>query len=441
MAVRTHHSPSDSTAKYDLSNHPMYSPSLFLANNIDSSSYASSSSSSSSSMPTSPKHQCLDAQMQLDTSRPVYNLNNHPEYPPGLEPTLTQFGFPYPLSQSPISDSATLVFWERDFNLQKDSQNYDFSPASAPHPILPNPYSRRSSLSLDPHAIPFIPNFQMHESAPLYVNEISQIDQFPMQQQQQQIIETPIPIPYSHLLFPDPERDPVWRSAFYDGVTPGICPQEQNVHAHVLASFSRWEPEDMIILCRYFCRKSTEGIAEKNDPLAPFALALYRKLLLVRGKSVAQQFMKELNVMACNQFVDFWSPNLPTSAFQNPVTWEQISANICIGAFIADLFAMDMVPQKHLATCLQGILFYLSTVEQLMCVKEIIKHAGVKYWQKTPCSFFALESFHNEFKQALSKIRIDASLLGTPIERRLFDDIIQGILTPVRGWIAMWGIA
>ncbi|KAF8843274.1 hypothetical protein BDN67DRAFT_1001080 [Paxillus ammoniavirescens] len=302
-------------------------------------------------------------------------------------------------SDSPCSSSATLLDEDHDrlsadlFKLMQspedgraldtgtDPANYThWPPSSDASKILPKQHLHAptpTKPSFNPRAAPFIPS-------------PSKATLGSMQMQ-----TSPIP------------ARPCWMDSFCHGTSIGDL-VEQEVAAKAMILATNWSFDNICALAQMFCwdcaRPTTYG---------PFARAVYEAFKTHYGEWESSCFRFHLRKYALESFSIAWSSINPQAIplYHSP-TPEYLQHACNISTFVAELFALELIPRTSMLECLDTILNEMCSIQHVCALQNMVISAKETLWHGPDSQRFTRQ-FVAIFAQRTSSLPDNASF-GPP---------------------------
>ncbi|KAJ6581391.1 hypothetical protein B0H19DRAFT_1114989 [Mycena capillaripes] len=312
---------------------------------------------------------------------------------------------------SPASSTSTLALEDEEIQSIFTSDKYN-GEAQSPPPTTPRE-------ELNPLAAPFVPTFRTQSLARVAVPRVTKPPVQP------QLVR------------------PVWFDAFSRGACTSATP-DHSTYAISIVTSRTWPIEAMAELAQHFSWRGGEKVTEESAGIAPFAFMVYRQFFDIHGEETAQSFIWHLRECVVGAF-SCWDPDSSNAiTYYNAPSFNYVASAIAHATFIGQLFAVDLVPGPHIATCIVTLLKGLNSYEHLEALRSIVSQAGPAFWHGpgtargsgTPgAGNIAIHKFVATFLEAVAPLGGNMSVLGRSLKPNDMRDIIREIETMVTGWV------
>lgn len=242
-------------------------------------------------------------------------------------------------TDSPLSSNATLV--NDEDRLRAGGLRLFLSPPNqqSNDPATTDIERPTSQPTFNPSAAPFIPS--------------------------QTILYTTATHPPPALVLQD---KPSWLSSFWEGTTTGVY-AEQRLHATRMVQARKWAFVDICSLAHRFSWQCATP-----ETYGSFARAVYDALNDSCSTWDSSCFGFYLQKAAIDSFEYAWSNVDPTKADEDDYTFR-------ISCFLAELYAVGLVPKARVHECFEKILHNMCSLEHIHVLWEMIVRGKESLWQ------------------------------------------------------------
>lgn len=288
-------------------------------------------------------------------------------------------------TDSPLSSNATLV--NDEDRLRADVYKLFLSPPNqlSDDPTTTDTERPTSQPTFNPSATPFIPS--------------------------QTILYATATHPPPALVLQD---KPSWLGSFWEGTTTGIY-AEQRLYATRMVKARKWTFVDICSLAHRFSWQCATP-----ETYGPFARAVYDALNDSCGTWDSSCFGFYLQKVAIDSLEYAWSNLDPTKADEDDYTFR-------ISCFVAELYAVDLLPKARVHECFEKILHNMYSLEHIHVLWEMIVRGKESLWQG-PKSSQLVTGFTHLFTKRTDTI-LRAANVGPPtmVATKEASDIVQMI--------------
>ncbi|KAF8984036.1 hypothetical protein BDQ17DRAFT_1377653 [Cyathus striatus] len=314
---------------------------------------------------------------------------------------------PFEVSISPASSTSTLVASEEDFPYSRHSRK--ISDITTPKHAFDSTVLPSSQLTPTGSHFPLTTHAASKPTGPVtaatllsaLMTSVASVppSNFVDSRREQQLAYTPSnPVNLVPQQPPSPQTPRAdytrsrWLPRFLAGIEPAIPVDALKLHAHSLISccpVSVWTPSEIASLAAAFAECALEyGAVESAkdgswwDSAAPFALQLFLVLRQKVGEDAAALFTRELVERTVGVWFGTWNPNYPGCILfrKKAPSMTELKQHMNLSRFIGEMFKAKFISRAQFAECLWTLMQDLVFVEQIVALRNLIKHAGKAYW-------------------------------------------------------------
>jgi len=184
---------------------------------------------------------------------------------------------------------------------------------------------------------------------------------------------------------------------------------EQEVAAKAMILATKWSFDNICVLVQMFCWECA-----RPTGYGPFARAVYEALKTHYGEWESSCFRFHLRKCALESFRIAWSSINPRAISRyRPPTPEYLQHAYHISTFVAELFAVELIPWTVMIQCLGIVLNEMCSVEHVYVLQNMVISAKETLWHG-PDSQKLTKHFIATFAQRTSSLPDHASF-GPPV--------------------------
>jgi hypothetical protein len=120
---------------------------------------------------------------------------------------------------------------------------------------------------------------------------------------------------------------------------------------------------------------------------------------------------------------------------------EYIQAAIALGAFIGNLFKLDVLGHGNIATCLNTVMQNFVAFEHVLATQALVRHTGFRYWCINGEGTEGIRQFESVLITLADRLHDKMSVLRRTLGTGEVKQVVGGILMRCDVWLQELQIA